>query len=180
VAPTSYVDTIPNGFLGQSWWPSFVSPGGPFISAAVIAIGGVDPYTGRAITSPTDSDWEKLTTYGGFLTGLVTPNIPLVNPVEWARAEKVFTERSDVTENAAELYIARQAGLRFFDFNVEAAANQQQRAVAAIKREFQIELGKLKREQGLLKTPDWDGYMERRKALMERMQERINERTGEE
>ena len=180
VAPTSYVDTIPNGFLGQSWWPSFVSPGGPFISAAVIAIGGVDPYTGKPLAAPTDSNWEKLGTYGKFLSGIVTPNIPLVNPVEWARAEKVFSERTDVTENAAELYIARQAGLRFFDFNTEASLNQQHRAVAAIRRDFQVALGKLKREQALMKTPDWDGYMSRRKELMERMQERINERTGDE
>jgi hypothetical protein len=173
VVPSSFGEKVPNGFLGLSWWPSFISPGGPFISSAIALSGGVDPYNGKPLAPPTSDDWEKLGARLSYMQSLFVPNLPFLNARELDKAIDAFSERTDRSDNYATLYMARMAGLRFYDFNVQGALDAQDRAAKAIERDFKIEIGKLKRAQERLENPDWDTFTKREDELLERMRERI-------
>lgn len=173
VVPSSFGEKVPNGFLGLSWWPSSVSPGGPFISAAIGLAGGVDPFNGKALSPPTADDWERLGDRLAYAQSLFAPNLPFLNARELAKAKDAFDQRTDRSENYASLYAARAMGLRFYDFNVQGALDAQDRAAKAIERDFKIEIGKLKNAQERLENPDWDAFYEREDELLKRMEERI-------
>jgi len=173
ITPSSFGDRIPNAFLGLSWWPSFVTPGGPFISSAISLIGGVDPYTGKSLSPPTADDWEKLSDRLAYGQSLFAPNLPFLNARELAKAQDAFTAIEGRSENYSSLYMARTAGMRFYDFNVQGSLDQQDRAAAAIEREYKTEIGKLKRKMERLETPDWDEFFAREEELVKRMEERI-------
>jgi hypothetical protein len=173
VVPSSFGEKVPNGFLGLSWWPSSVSPGGPFISAAIGLAGGVDPFNGKALSPPTADDWERLGDRLAYAQSLFAPNLPFLNARELAKAKDAFEQRTDRSENYASLYAARAMGLRFYDFNVQGALDAQDRAAKAIERDFKIEIGKLRHAQERLENPDWDAFYEREDELLKRMEERI-------
>ena len=173
ITPSSFGDRVPNAFLGLSWWPSFITPGGPYISSAIALIGGVDPYNGRPLSPPTADDWEKLSARLAYGQSLFAPNLPFLNARELAKAQEAFTATEGRSENYSSLYMARTAGLRLYDFNVQGALDAQDRAAAAIEREYKIEIGKLKRKMERLETPDWDAFYEREEELVKRMEERI-------
>ena len=173
ITPSSFGDRVPNAFLGLSWWPSFITPGGPYISSAIALIGGVDPYNGRPLSPPTADDWEKLSDRLAYGQSLFAPNLPFLNARELTKAQDAFTATEGRSENYSSLYMARTAGLRLYDFNVQGALDQQDRAAAAIEREYKTEIGKLKRKMERLETPDWDEFYEREEELVRRMEERI-------
>jgi hypothetical protein len=184
ITPSSFGDRVPNAFLGLSWWPSFVSPGGPFISSALALVGGIDPYSGRPLSPPTDNDWEKLSDRLAYTQSLFAPNLPFLNARELEKAQKAFEATEGRSENYSSLYLARTAGLRFYDFNVQGSLDEQDRAASAVEREYKTEIGKLKRKQERLEKPDWEAFYEREEELMMRMEKRIAEirggKTGEE
>jgi hypothetical protein len=184
ITPSSFGDRVPNAFLGLSWWPSFVSPGGPYISAALALVGGIDPYNGRPLSPPSDSDWEKLSDRLVYTQSLFAPNLPFLNARELEKAKEAFAATEGRSENYSSLYMARTAGMRFYDFNVQGSLDQQDRAASAVEREYKTEIGKLKRKQERLENPDWDAFYEREEELMMRMEKRIAEirggKTGEE
>ena len=173
VIPSSFGERVPNGFLGQSWWPSFVSPGGPFISAAVGLVGGVDPYDGKALSPPVADDWEKLTARLAFAQSLFAPNLPFLNAREYERAKEAMTATTDRSENYSSLYMARLAGMRFYDFNVQGSLDAQDRAAKAVERDYKTEIGKIRRKMERHENPDWDAFYEREAELVKRMEERI-------
>lgn len=173
VVPSSFGEKVPNGFLGLSWWPSSVSPGGPFISAAIGLAGGVDPYNGKSLSPPTADDWERLGDRVAYAQSLFAPNLPFLNAREAAKAKDAFEQRTDRSENFSSLYAARAMGLRFYDFNVQGSLDAQDRAAKAIERDFKIEIGKLKNAQNRLENPDWDTFYEQEDKLLKRMEERI-------
>jgi hypothetical protein len=184
ITPSSFGDRVPNAFLGLSWWPSFVSPGGPYISAALALVGGIDPYNGRPLSPPSDSDWEKLSDRLVYTQSLFAPNLPFLNARELEKAKDAFAATEGRSENYSSRYMARTAGMRFYDFNVQGSLDQQDRAASAVEREYKTEIGKLKRKQERLENPDWDAFYEREEELMMRMEKRIAEirggKTGEE
>jgi hypothetical protein len=184
ITPSSFGDRVPNAFLGLSWWPSFVSPGGPYISAALALVGGIDPYNGRPLSPPSDSDWEKLSDRLVYTQSLFAPNLPFLNARELEKAKEAFAATEGRSENYSSLYMARTAGMRFYDFNVQGSLDQQDRAASAVEREYKTEIGKLKRKQERLENPDWEAFYEREEELMMRMEKRIAEirggKTGEE
>jgi hypothetical protein len=180
IAPSSLGDTTPNGFLGQSWWPQAITPGGPFLTSAVILLGGVDPFTNKPINSPTASDFEKTINYAKYLQSMMAPNIPGISTRELDKAIEAFSGRSDRTSLYDDLYVARQFGLRLYDFNVDQSQIQQGRAVMAIKSEFQRELSAMRRKVALQEAPDYEAFYARRTELIERMMERMAEARGEE
>lgn len=173
VIPSSFGERIPNGFLGQSWWPSFVSPGGPFISAAVGLVGGVDPYNGKALSPPVADNWENLTARLAFAQSLFAPNLPFLNAREFERAKEAMTATTDRSENYSSLYMARLAGMRFYDFNVQGSLDAQDRAAKAVERDYKTEIGKIRRKMERHENPDWDAFYEREAELVKRMEERI-------
>lgn len=180
ITPSSFGDRVPNAFLGLSWWPSFITPGGPYISSAIALIGGIDPYNGKPLSPPTDSDWEKLSDRLVYGQSLFAPNLPFLNARELEKAKDAFALTEGRSENYSSLYMARTAGLRLYDFNVQGSLDQQDRAASAIEREYKTEIGKLKRKMERLETPDWDAFYEREEELVKRMEERIKKVRGEE
>ncbi len=180
ITPSSFGDRVPNAFLGLSWWPSFVSPGGPYISSALALVGGIDPYNGKPLSPPTDNDWEKLSDRLVYTQSLFAPNLPFLNARELEKAKEAFAATEGRSENYSSLYMARTAGMRFYDFNVQGALDQQDRAAAAVEREYKTEIGKLKRKQERLENPDWEAFYEREEELMMRMEKRIAEIRGKE
>jgi hypothetical protein len=180
ITPSSFGDRVPNAFLGLSWWPSFVTPGGPFISSALALVGGIDPYNGKPLSPPTDNDWEKLSDRLVYTQSLFAPNLPFLNARELEKAKDAFAAAEGRSENYSSLYMARTAGMRFYDFNVQGSLDAQDRAAKAVEREYKTEIGKLKRKQERLENPDWDAFYEREEELMMRMEERIAKIRGKE
>lgn len=180
MVPSSFGDRVPNGFMGQDWFPSFLSPGGPFISAAVAAVGGVDPFNAQPLSPPTASNWESLVARTKYMQSLFVPNLPYINLRETDKLADAISGRTDKTDSHAELYFARLAGLRFQDYNVDQAQIAQFRAAKAIMGEYKQEIGKLRRAEARLENPDWDAFREKQADLMQRMRDEMAKAKGEE
>ena len=180
MVPSSFGDRIPNGFMGISGWPSFLNPGGPFVTAAVVGIGGVDPFNGEPLAPPTATSWEAAKERLKFMQSMFVPNLPRVNLRETDKYTDAISGRTDKTDNHAALYFARLAGLRLNDYNVNEAAATQSRAAKAIMRDYKIEISKLRRAELRRENPDWDAFNKRQDELYERMQKEIDKAYGEE
>jgi hypothetical protein len=180
MVPSSFGDRTPNGFMGQGWFPSFLIPGGPFISTAVAAVGGVDPFNAQPLSPPTASDWEALVARTKYVQSLFVPNLPYINLRETDKLAEAISGRTDKTDSHAELYFARLAGMRFQDYNVDKEQISQFRAAKAIMGQYKQEIGKLRRAEARLETPDWDAFREKQTELLQRMQEEMAKAKGEE
>ena len=180
MVPSSFGDRVPNGFMGQDWWPSFITPGGPFISAAVAVVGGVDPFNAQPLSPPTASNWEALVARTKYVQSLFTPNLPYINLRETDKLADAISGRTDKTDNHAELYFARLAGMRLQDYNVDQAQIVQLRAAKAIMGEYKQAIGKLRRAEARLENPDWDEFREKQAELLQRMREEMDKARGEE
>ena len=171
----------PNAFLGQEWWPSAATPTGPYVSAILAAVAGVDPYTGKPLGSPTDTQLETLATRARYLTSqLVLPPWASIDDNAMDKLKAVINQRTDRTQNFAALQMARFAGLKLYDYNVDQAAVAQQRAARAIMSEYKQEIGKLRRAEARFENPDWDAFMLRQDELLIRMREEMAKAKGEE
>jgi hypothetical protein len=179
IAPSSFGETVPNPFLGIDGWPSFINPGGPFISAALIITAGVDPFTGDKISPPTASGWENAGNRVKMVQSMFTPNLPFVSATETTKFFEAMTARTDRSENYDDLYLARLAGLRFYDFNVDGARQAQSRAAQAIRRDFDVQISRLRRSMLRHETPDYDKFIREREKLRARLDERLAELTGD-
>lgn len=180
MVPSSFGDRVPNGFMGQSWFPSFITPGGPFITAAVTVVGGVDPFNAQPLSPPTATNWEALVARTKYIQSLFVPNLPYINLREIDRLNDAVSGRTDKTDNHAALYFARLAGMRFQDYNVDQSQITQFRASRAIMGEYKKEISKLRRAEARLENPDWDTFIEKQADLLQRMQEAMAKAKGEE
>ena len=169
----------PNAFMGVDWWPSFATPTGPFVSTLLALVGGVDPYTGKAIAAPTDTTWENLVKRAKYMQGQFTPNIPYVNATTWDKIDEIVKGRVDRTENYAALQMARYAGLKMYDYNVDQAAISQSKASRAIMSEYKQEIGKLRRAEARYESPDWEAFKLRQDELLIRMREEMAKAKGD-
>lgn len=170
---------LPNGFMGQDWWPSAVTPTGPFVTSVIASLAGVDPYTGKPLSPPTEDMWGKFVDRGQVLAGQFVPP-PVADFINWTRVEDIYKGRTDKTESYAALQFARWGGLKLYDFNVDQAAQAQSRAAKAIMSEYKQEISRLKRAEARFENPDWEGFRAKQQELLERMQEEMAKAKGEE
>jgi|GEM_PF-3075655 len=178
---SNYADSVPNSFLGLSGWPAPMTPGGPFVSAVLALTAGVDPYTGKPLASPTASDLQDLGKRAQFMASQFLPNLPIVSASELSKLDAIVNDRQGLTGvDLGNLQIARWAGLKMYDYHLGEGAAQQQVAVKAITREFEAEISKLRRAEARMEQPDWEGFTKKRAELLQRMQERTAEATGDE
>lgn len=168
----------PNGFMGQEWFPSAITPTGPLVSALLTAMGGIDPYFGKPLNAPTDSQWEKLLTRGREMAALALPPVA-VDLARWEKIEDMTKGRVDRPEGFEALQMARWAGLKAYSFGEDQARVAQNKAVQAIMSEYKQELGKLRRAEARFERPDWEGFAEKQRALLARMNEEIADAKGE-
>ena len=170
----------PNAFMGIDWWPSFATPTGPFVSATLAMVGGVDPYTGKPISSPTDDTLESLWKRSKYVASqMVLPPWASIDETASKKMDAILTGRTDRTENYAALQMARYAGLKLYDYNVDQAKVAQTRAAKAIMSEYKREIGKLRRAEARFENPDWEAFREKQDDLLLRMREEMAKAKGD-
>lgn len=175
----SSVKGLPNGFMGQSWIPQAITPGGPFVSAIAGLVAGIDPYTGKDLHKATDTNLDKLWNISKFAYDTATP--PAVSSRQLARVQDIIDEKKGVTGALPSgLPLARMFGLKFYDYNVDEALAMQGFAAKRIEREFKDEIRKLKRDEMRKGTPDYAGLTEAITKLEARMREEMAKARGEE
>jgi len=178
--PTStFTRGLPNGLAGQSWVPASVSPSGPFVSAILGLVGGVDPYTGKSLHQPTDTEWQKLWTAAKFTYDTAT--IPLFSSKNIEKVNDLVDEKTGITgAEPSSLFIARAFGLKFYDYNEGEQAAQNENIQKRITNDFKTAMNKAKREEYRKGYPDYDALDKTLDDLQTRMQERLDKARGEE
>lgn len=164
---------------GQEWVPGFITPSGPFITLFQ-AMSGTDPFTGKPITDPTDSQWEKLVKTTGSMYDIMAPSMissrNIQNTIDLAEGKVGPTgvEKSP-------LYLARAlGGLGLYQFNVDESLFFQDLEVKRIKRDFSTAMNKAKRLEMSKGYPDYEALDAELEILRDRLEKRIAELRGEE
>ena len=170
---------LPNGFMGQSWWPGSLTPSGPMVSAIIGFVGGVDPYTAKPLNQPTDSDWEKLGNMGKFAYDIVTP--PAVNSRQVKAALDIMNDKTGPTGAAvSDLAIARSFGLKLYEFNVDESAYYKSVEIRKLQRDYRAAMTKAARDEYRKGKPDPAALEKEIGDLRERLLEAIDKARGEE
>ena len=170
---------LPNGFMGQSWWPGSLTPSGPMVSAIIGFVGGVDPYTAKPLNQPTDSDWEKLGNMGKFAYDIVTP--PAVSSRQVKAALDIMNDKTGPTGAAvSDLAIARSFGLKLYEFNVDESAYYKSVEIRKLQRDYRAAMTKAARDEYRKGKPDPAALEKEIGDLRERLMEAIDKARGEE
>lgn len=171
---------LPNGAFGQKWIPSIVTPSGPFVSAIAGFVAGVDPYTGKSLYKPTDTQWDKLLKSAEFGYDIVAP--PVVNSKNYAKVKEIISgDNLSITgAEPSNAVFARMFGLKLYDYNVPEELAIQDKIEKAIERDFKAAMNKAKKEEDKRGYPDYEELDETLQDLQERMEERVARLRGEE
>jgi hypothetical protein len=173
----SFTRGLPNGLMGQSWIPASLTPSGPFVSAILGLVGGVDPYTGKSIHKPTDTEWQNLWTSAKFAYDTMT--IPLLTTRNIEKVNDIVEGKTGITgAEPSSLAIARAFGFKFYDYNVAEQEAINDNAVKRIKRDFSTAITQAKRDEYRKAYPDYDALDEKLDDLRTRMEEAINKARG--
>jgi hypothetical protein len=171
---------LPNGAFGQSWIPSIVTPSGPMVSAIAGFVAGVDPYTGKSLYKPTDTQWDKLLKSAKFGYDIVSP--PMVSSKNIEKATEIASgDNLSITgvEPSSSVF-ARMLGLKIYDYNVPESLAIQDKIEKSIERDFKAAMNKAKKEEDMRGYPDYEELDETLDDLQERMEERVARLRGEE
>jgi hypothetical protein len=140
---------------------------------------GYDPFTGKPMHSPTDTQWDKLVRTGKAAYDTMAP--AAVNSKFWDNIGKL---KDDVTgptgvEKSA-LFLARNlGGLGLYQFNVDESRFYQDNEVKKIEREFSTAMNKAKRLEMSKGYPDYEALDAELDTLAKRLEQRIAEIRGE-
>jgi hypothetical protein len=170
---------LPNGFMGQSWFPSMITPSGPFVSVIASTVLGVDTFTGKSIHQPTDTGWEKLwnSTKAGY--DIFTP--PAISSKQIGRATDFFEGKEGITgAPPSGLVLARSFGLKLYDYNVTEEETKQELNAERVQREFKAAMTKAKRDEYRKGYPDYEALDKELEDLQERMEKEMAKKRGEE
>lgn len=178
--PSSLMDTSPNGFMGISWFPSAISPGGPYVNTILATVAGVDAFNGKPLSDSVATDYEKVIDRLTYLQSMMTPNLPLINIKETQKFADIASGRTDLPKGSTSLALARYMGLRIYNYNVDAELEKQDQAVKGIEADYKKAISKLRKKTERMEEPDWDAFYEKEDELLERMEKRIAELRGEE
>ena len=163
---------------GQEYIPGFATPSGPFVTL-VSAMFGYDPFTGKPMHDPTDTQWDKLVRTGKAAYDTMAP--AAVNSKFWDNMGKL---KNDVTgptgvETSA-LFLARNlGGLGLYQFNVDESRFYQDNEVKKIERDFSTAMNKAKRLEMSKGYPDYEALDAELDTLAKRLEQRIAEIRGE-
>jgi hypothetical protein len=159
---------LPNGVMGQSWVPSIITPSGPFISVPMGLFSGVDPFTGKSINQPTDTDWQKFLNSAKFGYDIFSP--PSINSRQLSRVQDIIDDKKGITGvSPSGLVFARSAGLKLYDYSVDESQAMQSVVSKKIGREFKMAINKAKREEYSKGYPDYEALDAKIKELEARM-----------
>jgi hypothetical protein len=180
----NWFDKQPQGFLGINNWPQPVSPGGPFTNAIIGLMGGVDPYTGKPLSAPTDSTWEEVGDRAKFMAQTFTPPwAPTAADVATKAMGGQGKPELGITGNPVGNLDAAQKflGLQVHSFNTIEAGAVQAMVARGINAEFDKEVAKMRRLSSQYKdlAEAQIAFNARRDELLQRRDERIRELKGE-
>lgn len=170
---------LPNGLFGQSWIPSIITPSGPIVSAISGLLLGVDPFSGKDIHKPTDSQWDKLFNSAKFAYDTAMP--PAVSSANFKKIKDIVDEKQGITgAPPSSLVLARIFGFKLYDYNVEESLAIQDKIVKGVERDFKAAMAKAKRDEYAKGYPDYEALDKELDVLRDRMEKRIAEIRGEE
>jgi hypothetical protein len=173
----SFTRGLPNGMMGQSWIPAALTPSGPFVSGILGLVGGVDPYTGKSLHKPTDTELQKLWTSTKFAYDTAT--IPLINSRNISKVDDLVEGKTGITGNEpSALPIARAFGMKFYDFNVTEQAAINDIVVKRIQKDFKSAMTKAKRDEYRKAYPDYDELDATLEELRTRMDKEVTKARG--
>ena len=164
---------------GQEWVPGFATPSGPLVTL-LSAMNGFDPFTGKPMHDPTDTQWDKLVNTGKAVYNTMAP--AAVNANFWKNVGDLAEGATGPTgvEKSA-LFLARNlGGLGLYQFNVDESAFYQRKEVKNLKREFNTAIAKAKRAEYSKGYPDYEALDAELDDLRTRLQEEIAKARGEE
>ncbi len=164
---------------GLSFLPGFLSPSGPY-AGLLWALSGYDPFTGKAVREPTNTDWDNLVGTAKAVYDVFAP--PAVNSDFLKGVRDLADDKKTVTGREPDtLFLARKLlGLGVYGFNVEEQQVKNAKALKAIQRDFKSAMNKAARDEYAKGYPDYEAMDEELADLRERMLERMDEVTGEE
>jgi hypothetical protein len=173
----SFTRGLPNGMMGQSWIPASLTPSGPFVSGILGLVGGVDPYTGKSLHKPTDTELQKLWTSTKFAYDTAT--IPLINSRNISKVDDLVEGKTGITgKEPSALPLARAFGMKFYDFNVTEQAAINEIVVKRIGKDFKSAMTSAKRDEYRKAYPDYDALDEKLEDLRARMEAEISKARG--
>jgi hypothetical protein len=166
-------------FAGQSWLPGFATPGGPLVTL-ISAMNGYDPFTGKPMHAPTDTEWDKLVTTGKAAYDTMAP--PVVTTKFWDQIGQLKDGAMGPTGiEKSSMFLARTlGGLGLYQFNTEEAAFYKSKELKEIKKDFKAAMTKAKREEYRKGYPDYEALDRELDDLRDRMQEALAKARGEE
>lgn len=163
---------------GQEWVPGFATPSGPIVTL-ISALNGYDPFTGKPMHDPTDTQWDKLVQTGKAVYDTMAP--AAVNSKFWSNISDLsqgVTGPTGVEKSA--MFLARNlGGLGLYQFNVDESRFYQDNEVKKIEREFSTAMNKAKRREMSKGYPDYEALDEELDVLAKRLEKRIAEIRGE-
>jgi hypothetical protein len=166
-------------FAGQSWLPGFASPGGPLVTL-ISAMNGYDPFTGKPMHAPTDTEWDKLVNTGKAAYNTMAP--PVVTTKFWDQIGQLKDGAMGPTGvEKSSMFLARTlGGLGLYQFNVDEAAFYKSKELKDIKKDYKAAMTKAKREEYRKGYPDYEALDRELDDLRDRMQQALAKARGEE
>jgi hypothetical protein len=166
-------------FAGQSWLPGFANPSGPLVTL-ISAMNGYDPFTGKPMHAPTDTEWDKLVTTGKAAYDTMAP--PVVTSKFWGQISDLKDGAMGPTGvEKSSMFLARTlGGLGLYQFNVDEAAFYQRKDIKEIKKDYKAAMTKAKREEYRKGYPDYEALDKELDTLRDRMQKALTKARGEE
>lgn len=168
---------LPNGFMGQSWIPGAITPSGPIVSAIAGLVVGVNPYTGKSLNQPTDTEWQKFKNAAKFAYDIVTP--PAISSTQLKAVNDILDEKTGITgAPVSNLAIARTFGLKMYDYDVIESEAVQDIVSKRVEREFKDAMRKAKREEDRRGYPDYEALDKQLEDLQIRMEKELDKARG--
>ena len=177
-----------SAIFGQSWVPSSLNPGGPYVGLTAAILFGIDPFTGKKLSDATDDNFDAaINRMAGALNNM-TPSLLQISGINKAEGMrlKIYGETADYlkgikgpTGDAKDaLNIARFFGLSMYQYNKQETQFYNSQAAKKIKREFMTEINAYKREAAKRGYDDYEEMNKRLADLKKRMYEEMRKAQG--
>lgn len=173
--------TTPMTTSGIDWIPSMLRPSGPLISAIIIAMQGVDPYTGKELTNPLDSGGDKFKAYSLAYWDIIAPpalRSANIDPTNAGSLLGVARGDLDWQWKQREIWykgLRGVLGLRFDRTNMYEQDESNRMEENALDRAFSKKQNQLEtaldRRGGPISTEMYDAYERKQIELIERYEE---------
>ena len=165
-----------NGFAGQDWWPQGLQPGGPFITAILASIGGVDAFTGEKLHDETDGSFDKAMNVGEQLLNVATPPWLRTSNIEKSiDAIQGTTNFAGRKQDVARLIVGNILGLKIDGYNVEQEMLSKSYKDSQLTRDFGAAMNRIKREETRSGNPDYEGMNAAMQELQTDLYDKLNE-----